>query len=55
LGSWCDNNSFNINPNAYHEFVSPQFGAQTLIPNARHFFKVGATVNLAGLGGGWRH
>lgn len=45
-------NSFNINLNAYHEFALTY--AQTLTPNARHFFKVGATVKyLAGLGGGY--
>ena len=47
-----EDNSFNINLNAYHEFALTY--AQTLTPNARHFFKVGATVKyLAGLGGGY--
>ena len=47
-----EDNSFNINLNAYHEFALTY--AQTLTPNAEHFFKVGATVKyLAGLGGGY--
>ena len=47
-----EDNSFNINLNAYHEFALTY--AQTLTPNTRHFFKVGATVKyLAGLGGGY--
>ena len=47
-----EDNSFNINLNAYHEFALTY--AQTLTPNARHFWKAGATVKyLAGLGGGY--
>jgi outer membrane protein OmpA-like peptidoglycan-associated protein len=47
-----EDNSFNINLSTYHEFALTY--AQTLTPNARHFFKVGATIKyLAGLGGGY--
>ena len=47
-----EDNNFNINLNAYQELALTY--AQTLTPNARHFFKVGASVKyLAGLGGGY--
>ncbi len=47
-----EDNSFNINLNAYHEFAL-SYG-RSLTPNTTHFFKAGATLKyLVGLGGGY--
>ena len=47
-----EDNSFNLNAGAYHEFALSY--ARTLTANQEHFWKVGGTVKyLAGMGGGY--